>query len=323
MTKPTPHYSPFGSLIPNRSWSDASRVYRYGFNGIEFEEETKWHYTEFRLYNPSLGVWISIDIKYKYAPNQSPYVFCSNSSVSYKDPKGDWGILGAIIGGAIGAVKEIGSQVIANGLQNMRDGKGFFDGALSKIDWVDVSTSAIEGAMIGSGVGALAVGLTKGVSIAVNGSFDYSLKDGNANIINGKKSLGAAAADLVFDAAGGIVPAKQFGKIGSMIASGVEDAANSKIFKTTLLGYAGEFFGDAVKGASEGLIWKEAKGYKAGEVFIREFVNSNWDYQENGFAKNMEVQTFDRVIIRGNKAKNKIHLDDEQKLIDHINKNLN
>ena len=32
-----PHYSPFGSLLPNRSWSDGNRGYRFGFNNQEEE----------------------------------------------------------------------------------------------------------------------------------------------------------------------------------------------------------------------------------------------------------------------------------------------
>ncbi|MBL7836942.1 MAG: hypothetical protein JNM67_05470, partial [Bacteroidetes bacterium] len=83
MTKPTPHYSPFGSLIPNRYWSDASRVYRYGFNGKEKDFETSSDNYDFgaRIYDGRLGRWLSVDPLMKIYPSSSPYLGNGNSPI--------------------------------------------------------------------------------------------------------------------------------------------------------------------------------------------------------------------------------------------------
>ncbi|MBL7838377.1 MAG: RHS repeat-associated core domain-containing protein [Bacteroidetes bacterium] len=80
----TPHYSPFGSLIPNRSWSDASRVYRYGFNGKEKDFETANDNFPIaigigaRIYDGRLGRWLSLDPLGSEFPNLSSYSYCAN-----------------------------------------------------------------------------------------------------------------------------------------------------------------------------------------------------------------------------------------------------
>jgi RHS repeat-associated protein len=77
--------SPFGSSLTSRVWSDVSRVYRYGFNGIEKENDQDY-FTEFRLYNPDLGRWISVDKLYKSFINS--YNAFSNSPIVKIDPNG-------------------------------------------------------------------------------------------------------------------------------------------------------------------------------------------------------------------------------------------
>lgn len=55
--------------------------------------------------------------------------------------------------------------------------------------------------MIGSGVGAGAALAIETGSVITKASIDYSAKDGNQNILNGKKSLGKATADGIMDVA--------------------------------------------------------------------------------------------------------------------------
>ena len=81
----SPIASPFGSSLPNRAWSDVSRGYRYGFNGMEKENDQDY-FTEFRLYNPDLGRWISVDKLYKSFINS--YNAFSNSPIVKIDPNG-------------------------------------------------------------------------------------------------------------------------------------------------------------------------------------------------------------------------------------------
>lgn len=66
--------------------------YRYGFNGMEKDDEAKGrgnsYTTEFRQYDPRLGRWLSIDPLFKNFPWQSPYVAFDNNPILNTDPKG-------------------------------------------------------------------------------------------------------------------------------------------------------------------------------------------------------------------------------------------
>jgi RHS repeat-associated protein len=85
-----PHYSPFGSSLPNRAWSDGNRGYRFGFNGKEKDSETASDNYDFgaRIYDGRLGRWLSLDPLMKKYPDQSTYLFCLNSVLMFKDIDG-------------------------------------------------------------------------------------------------------------------------------------------------------------------------------------------------------------------------------------------
>lgn len=83
--------SPFGSLISTRSWSDASRAYRYGFNGKEKDFETANDNFPIaigigaRIYDGRLGRWLSPDPEYKIYINLALYQFTNNNPNYYKE----------------------------------------------------------------------------------------------------------------------------------------------------------------------------------------------------------------------------------------------
>jgi RHS repeat-associated protein len=81
---------PFGSPIPNRSFSASS--YRYGFNGKEKDDEVKGGGNSLdygaRMYDSRLGRWLSLDpLIYKF-PGHSPYNFALNNPIIFIDPDG-------------------------------------------------------------------------------------------------------------------------------------------------------------------------------------------------------------------------------------------
>jgi RHS repeat-associated protein len=83
----TDYYS-FGSTMPGRN---NSSTYRYGFNGMEKDNETKGngnvYNTEFRQYDPRLSRWFSIDPKASAV--ESPYAGFANNPILFADPFGD------------------------------------------------------------------------------------------------------------------------------------------------------------------------------------------------------------------------------------------
>lgn len=77
-------YSPFGVALTARTWSD--QEYRYGFNGKELDNEgmgggaTTYDYG-FRIYNASLGKFLSVDPLFESYPWYTPYQFAGNKPI--------------------------------------------------------------------------------------------------------------------------------------------------------------------------------------------------------------------------------------------------
>jgi len=83
-------YYPFGLSMPGRSFSGTG--YRYGFNGKEKDDNGEWgatHYDYgFRIYNPSIAKFLSVDPLTKSYPMLTPYQFASNTPIRAIDLDG-------------------------------------------------------------------------------------------------------------------------------------------------------------------------------------------------------------------------------------------
>ena len=80
-------YVPFGEVFieeRNNTWNTP-----YLFNAKELDEETGMYYYGARYYEPKLFLWLSTDRFAEKYPNISPYAYCANNPVIYKDPNGD------------------------------------------------------------------------------------------------------------------------------------------------------------------------------------------------------------------------------------------
>jgi RHS repeat-associated protein len=84
-------YSPFGVLLKERTFEEA--LFRTGFQGQEHDDEVKGegnsYTTEFRLLDPRIGRWLSLDpLAAKYA-SMSPYCTIGNNPILLVDQGGD------------------------------------------------------------------------------------------------------------------------------------------------------------------------------------------------------------------------------------------
>ncbi len=84
-------YYPFGMSMPNRTFN--SPDYRYGFNGKEKDESGEFgnltHYDYgFRIYNPGIGKFLSVDPLSPDYPELTPYQFASNTPIAGVDLDG-------------------------------------------------------------------------------------------------------------------------------------------------------------------------------------------------------------------------------------------
>jgi len=100
-------------LVPTRNYSNP--VYRYGFQGQEKDNEIKGignsvNY-KFRMYDPSLGRWLSMDPLAEVYNSHSPYNYGLNNSIFYVDPDGR-GVEDVIIKG--NKSKEVFNQLNAS-----------------------------------------------------------------------------------------------------------------------------------------------------------------------------------------------------------------
>jgi RHS repeat-associated protein len=118
---------PFGSPIPNRSFSASS--YRYGFNGKEKDDEVKGGGNSLdygaRIYDSRLGKWLSIDPLSAQYPDIAPYSFALNNVLNnidvggkfVKDKNGNVIVTITkkndeyVIGGPTGKIDENGNEI--------------------------------------------------------------------------------------------------------------------------------------------------------------------------------------------------------------------
>ncbi len=84
------NHPPFGSLLPGRSYQ--TTTYKYGFNGKENDNEVKGTGNQqdygFRIYDPRLGKFLSVDPLTKEYPWYTPYQFAGNTPVQAIDLDG-------------------------------------------------------------------------------------------------------------------------------------------------------------------------------------------------------------------------------------------
>ncbi|UPT69189.1 MAG: RHS repeat-associated core domain-containing protein [Sphingobacteriales bacterium JAD_PAG50586_3] len=68
--------------------SETPEDYRFGFNGKEYDKQTSTQDYGFRIYNPSLARFLSVDPLADDYPFYTPYQFAGNNPIQYIDLDG-------------------------------------------------------------------------------------------------------------------------------------------------------------------------------------------------------------------------------------------
>jgi hypothetical protein len=200
----------------------------FGFNGQEKDQEIYNNQSTttatFWEYDGRIGRRWNLDPK--PITEESPYAVNRNNPIINIDPKGDFGFIGALIGGAAGAIAELGSQMVGN----MIAGKP----VLKSIDWADVVISAGEGAIMGATCGASALA-TSSISGGLKAAIDF--KDGKPQIIGGKgkfeKTPDDFKGDLIAEGIG--VGLGKLLPVGDLVQSGTNSVLKKSFLKNGIL----------------------------------------------------------------------------------------
>ena len=186
-------YYPFGMNIKGLT-ADGSTPYptykknKYLYNGKMMQDEMGLGWLDYgaRFYDPVLGRWHSVDPRAEEDRDFSPYVYVADNPMSNVDPDGEFlfTVIGAVVGGAVAAVKggswkEIGKSALA----------GAVAGAV--ID-ITIATGGTAGALI-------AAGAVSGMA----GEATHQALDGNFNL---KNLAVAGAVGLAFGMAAEAAP---------------------------------------------------------------------------------------------------------------------
>jgi RHS repeat-associated protein len=140
-------YEPFGSLLPGRNYS--SDAYRFGFQGQEQDNEvhdapgTSVNY-KYRMHDPRIGRFLSIDPLAADYPHNSPYAFSENRVIDAIELEGAEKLI--IIGNADLGIKQTFSIPNAGLL-----GQGVLTASYSVHTGLLLFYSAAEGDATGSG----------------------------------------------------------------------------------------------------------------------------------------------------------------------------
>ncbi|MDD2721388.1 MAG: RHS domain-containing protein [Gallionella sp.] len=138
---------PFGNNIPNENPNGAGQFsFNLRFPGQYADRETNTYYNINRDYDPAIGAYKQSD-PIGLGGGINTYTYVEGNPLSYTDPSGEIGILGAAVGGGV----ELGLQAY----RNYSKGCDIFN--RDNYDWWDVGVSAAVGAL---GPGWLSVGKT-------------------------------------------------------------------------------------------------------------------------------------------------------------------
>jgi RHS repeat-associated protein len=128
-------YYPFGMMMPGRKFSASSAAssYRYGFNGMELDDDVSdeghAYTTEYRFYDPRIGRWFSMDPVDENNIDLSPYANNFNNPIANKDPDGDDPIT-AIIDAIVAFGMSAGEDYVTARINGMNH-----DDATDEVGW--------------------------------------------------------------------------------------------------------------------------------------------------------------------------------------------
>ena len=161
---------------------------------------------------------MQVDPRAESLSGLSPYNSMNNNPIAFSDPEGDIAWFAPLVGAGI--------NVISNGLSNISNGNGFFQGAGGAAFWGAISGTASAGIgdLFGHGLGSVQHEIGRGLAHGFSGGIQSALQGGgfgsgflsgglSSGIGSGIGALGGGAFDQILG--GGLS-----GGLGSVIGGG-------------------------------------------------------------------------------------------------------
>lgn len=198
-------YNDFGNLYRTPTGSNPAQI-RIRFTGQELDTETSLYNFKARLYDPSLGRFLSIDPQ---GQCYSPYLYAGNNPILFFDPSGEsfWGRFAEIAGG----VGLIAAGVTLTVLT---------DGALG---------NTVGAGLIGAGFSGIMYGATVGDGNNAGGYFTQLGIGFATGALGGAIGSGFSVGATALGASGSTVSSIALDVLGGAISAGASDAATQGI----------------------------------------------------------------------------------------------
>mgnify|MGYP000501212323 CR=1 FL=1 len=211
-----------------------SNGYRYGFNGMERDDEWNGLGNSYdfgaRIYDSRVGRWLSLDPKMHNFSDWTPYNFALARPIQYLDPDGETPITGAVLGALSEYIAQVGVNYFVE--------KQSFSDALLNINGWDIGVAATFGLASG-GISAIKNTLAnplskrlfkKVVKFSIEGLTE-SLENVAKSVVNEEDIdiMAALSGGFLEAGLGGLIPKPKFFKRKAENAQKAVDKANDKM----------------------------------------------------------------------------------------------
>jgi RHS repeat-associated protein len=184
-------YSSFGSMLSQTGLSNNTQKY----TGREIDKETGLYNYRNRIYDPTIGRFISEDLM-RFSAGINFYTYCFNNPVICNDPSGFYALVDDVAFAGIGSIIGVGLQGATDLLRGDLSTKG------------EYTSAAIQGGA--AGIGLLYAPATGWISPFVAGSFGAAIgnvaKQGIDNKGLNNFNLGSLKQDTAIGAATSLIP---------------------------------------------------------------------------------------------------------------------
>lgn len=228
------HYQPYGDKVVKPQGTNNDQWY----TGKRFDSDINLAYYGARYYDPELGRFYSNDpVGYLGHLNRGNpvqgfgrYTYANNNPYKYVDPDGEFGLLGAAVGGGIGFIASVATQKFTG------DGK---------INWGTVAAATVTGAAVGA-TGGLAAGAVAKIGLTgVEATAAVAVPSATVAYVGG-------ATTQVIENLANEAPMEGVHKAGAVSAAGtvvggvLGPAETAALTKSSVMGAAGSLTGGKV-----------------------------------------------------------------------------